>query len=32
MITRNHAFVGATLEVARSNVKGRGKPYPYNIK
>jgi len=32
MITRNHDFVGATLAVARSNVKGRGKPCPYNIK
>ena len=32
MITRNHNFVGATLAVARSNIKGRGKPCPYNIK
>ncbi len=32
MIIRNHDFVGATLAVALSNVMGRGKPCPYNIK
>ena len=30
MMTRNHDFVEATLAVARSNVKGRGKPCPCN--
>jgi len=32
MIIRNHGFVGATLAVVLSNVEGRGKPCPYNIK
>jgi len=32
MITCNHNFVGATLAVARSNISGRGKPCPYDIK
>ena len=28
MIIHNHNFVGATLAVARSNIKGRDKPCP----
>ncbi len=32
MITCNHDNVGVTLAVARSSVKGRGKPCPYNTK
>jgi len=32
MIIHKHDCVGATLAVALSNVVGRGKPCPYNIK
>jgi len=32
MIIRNHNYVGATLAVARSNITGRSKFCPYNIK